>query len=243
MKISVIIPAYNEENNITETLESLLDQSRSVDEIIVVDNNSRDNTVDVVRMFEDVILISESKQGISHARNKGFSYASGDILVKVDADTIVSHDWAERIEKAFLEDENRVGLIGSALYASFEHTTAPFFAITHLYYHYFDKILHLPLLYGPSEAIRASIWHVISKSVDCDDKNIHEDVEIACKIHPFGTIHFDRKWIVYTSTRRILGNPKSFFFDYPRKLVTTYARNWNNVVRGNKNAIARIMFG
>ena len=64
MKVSVVIPVYNEKKRIKKCLDSLLSQSEKPDEIIVVDNNSTDSTVSIVRKYKGVNLVHEKKQGI-----------------------------------------------------------------------------------------------------------------------------------------------------------------------------------
>ncbi len=74
MKISVIVPVHNEEKYIGECIESLLKQSVPADEIIIINNNSTDNTVAIVKKYP-VKLLNEKKQGITFARNKGLNIA------------------------------------------------------------------------------------------------------------------------------------------------------------------------
>ena len=97
--ISVVIPAYNEENNITACLNSLVKQkTKKKFEVIVVDNASTDNTVSVVKKFNkklNLIVVSEKYKGRGAARAKGFSVASGDIILSTDSDTVVPSNWVD----------------------------------------------------------------------------------------------------------------------------------------------------
>lgn len=93
--ISIIIPAFNEEDYIGATIEALrvaCDQLVCTVEILVVDNGSNDATVQTVREF-DISLVYEPSGGVSSARNAGARAATGRYLVFVDADVIVS-PWA-----------------------------------------------------------------------------------------------------------------------------------------------------
>ncbi len=88
-------------------LESLVDQTldSSCYEIIVVDNNSTDNTVDMVGQFAEkypnVKLLSELSQGASQARNRGWREASGKYVAFIDDDAKATPDWLERVVDAF----------------------------------------------------------------------------------------------------------------------------------------------
>ncbi|MFA6436961.1 MAG: glycosyltransferase family A protein [Candidatus Paceibacterota bacterium] len=103
--ISVVIPLYNEENTILKCLKAFEKQIfPGPFEIIVVNNNSTDRSVAVVKQFIkngflDVKLLEEKCQGIVFARQKGFLYAHYPIIATTDADSIVSAEWLERIEK------------------------------------------------------------------------------------------------------------------------------------------------
>jgi glycosyltransferase involved in cell wall biosynthesis len=82
MNISIIIPCYNEEGSIEKVIKSL---PREVKEIIVVDNNSTDQTSDIANK-NNARVILEKKQGYGAAIKAGFMAASGDILVVIDGD-------------------------------------------------------------------------------------------------------------------------------------------------------------
>ena len=87
IKISVIIPTFNRSSFIENTINSVLRQSYSVDEIIVVDNNSTDNTYKLIKKkFPDINLIKEINQGVSHARNRGIIHAKNDWIAFLDSD-------------------------------------------------------------------------------------------------------------------------------------------------------------
>lgn len=87
IKISAVIPAYNAERYIGRAIESVLAQTRPVDEIIVIDDGSTDNTAGVVRAFGDKVkLILKENGGVSIARNAGITAATGNWIAFLDAD-------------------------------------------------------------------------------------------------------------------------------------------------------------
>lgn len=100
MKVSVIIPVYNDSEGIGDTLTSVLKNSSRSLEIIVVDNGSTDETPSKIREFTDthaqVIMKTEAEiQGSYAARNTGIEHASGAVLVFLDADQTVTEGWLE----------------------------------------------------------------------------------------------------------------------------------------------------
>jgi cellulose synthase/poly-beta-1,6-N-acetylglucosamine synthase-like glycosyltransferase len=96
-QVTIIIPAYNEEDTIVKTLASLCyNVTRYTVEIIVVNNNSRDRTEEFVKAC-GVTCITESKQGIVHARNSGLKHAKGEYIINADADTIYPETYIDSI--------------------------------------------------------------------------------------------------------------------------------------------------
>lgn len=105
MSISVIVPAYNEERYLGETLKSiqratefLLKKDAVQTEIIVVDNESKDSTSVIARSF-GARVVNETKHNVARVRNAGASVAKGNVLVFIDADTIVPDELLWRINK------------------------------------------------------------------------------------------------------------------------------------------------
>lgn len=110
--ISVVIPTYNEEKNIERCLRALEEQTlpREDFEIIVVDGQSSDRTVDIAKMYADEV-IQQVSEGVGGARNDGVRVAKGDIIVTTDADCIPHREWLEVVKEHF-EDENVVAVTG-----------------------------------------------------------------------------------------------------------------------------------
>ena len=106
--VSIVIPAYNEESVIRQCLIAAVYQSVPAHEIIVVDNMSKDRTADIVRQMQleypesPIILLSQDlDQGLIPTRNFGLDHATGDILGRIDADSVLEPDWVEQVQKAF----------------------------------------------------------------------------------------------------------------------------------------------
>jgi glycosyltransferase involved in cell wall biosynthesis len=96
--VSILIPAYNAERWISDTIQSALDQTWKHKEIIIVDDGSRDNTLTIARRFasKDVLVAQQVNQGASAARNKAFSLCQGDFIQWLDADDLLSPDKIEK---------------------------------------------------------------------------------------------------------------------------------------------------
>jgi len=219
MKLSVIIPVYNEEKYIDSCLDSLEKQTEKLDQIIIVDNNCTDKTLQIAKKYKQSLplkIIKERKQGLIFARNTGFNKAQGDILARCDADSILPPDWIKKIKEDFLK--NKVdGLTGPIIFYDFFLRTSFFSKI----YLLLMKILQNgETLMGPNMAISKNIWQKIKKKVCFNEKDIHEDIDLSLHIlKNNGKIIYDFNLIAYASSRRIVKTPWIFFINYPWRLL------------------------
>lgn len=99
VSVSIIVPFYNEAEYIERCIQSLLNQDFPAEnyEIIFVNNNSTDNSEEIVKKHSKVILLNESIQNNQTPRNTGIKKAKGDILAWTDADCEISSDWISQI--------------------------------------------------------------------------------------------------------------------------------------------------
>lgn len=105
MKISVLISTYNSENYIKQSIESVLSQTFSDFELIIINDGSTDNTDKIIKSFNDprIIYIKQNNLGVSKSLNKGLKIASGKYIAKLDADDIC---FPFRLEKQYEFMEN-----------------------------------------------------------------------------------------------------------------------------------------
>lgn len=112
-RISVIIPAYNEEKVIRTTIESLLATDYQDKEIILVDDGSVDKTLDIAMQYKDKIkVIHKENGGKASALNQGLLYSTGEIVTIVDADTIIGYSSLKHIASG-MSQENVAAVAGN----------------------------------------------------------------------------------------------------------------------------------
>jgi glycosyltransferase involved in cell wall biosynthesis len=119
LDISIVVPFFNEEKHIESCINALLSQDYPADryEIIMVDNNSTDRSVEIVEKYPEVRLYSEKRRGDFTARNRGISVAKGKIIAFTDSDTAPFSDWLQNILNVMRD--SRVGIIvGNLQYSS-----------------------------------------------------------------------------------------------------------------------------
>lgn len=116
IRISVVVPAYNEEMYLAATLTSLQKQDfTSPYEIIVVDNNSTDGTAALAQTF-GVTVLHEPTPGVCAARQAGTAAARGNIVISTDADTVHPTDWLSRIDEEFSRSDDVILVAGPCRY-------------------------------------------------------------------------------------------------------------------------------
>jgi glycosyltransferase involved in cell wall biosynthesis len=126
-KVSVILLTKNSVATVQKSLESIFKQTRQPDEVVVVDGNSSDGTLDIVRNYP-VKLVSEPGLGFGHARNVGVQNASGDIIFFIDSDCYAEPDWTEKALPHFDSNPEIVGVTGRTNLWNTESPVARFLA-------------------------------------------------------------------------------------------------------------------
>jgi glycosyltransferase involved in cell wall biosynthesis len=111
--ISVVIPTRDRRELVLACVASVLAQTRRPDEILVVDNGSRDGTLDALRRLEGIKVLREPRPGVSHARNRGIESARGELVAFIDDDAAAAPDWLERLA-ACVESTGALGAGGPA---------------------------------------------------------------------------------------------------------------------------------
>jgi glycosyltransferase involved in cell wall biosynthesis len=185
--ISVIVPSFNEEENIAQCLVSLSHQTvdRTGYEIIVVDGGSTDKTCEIARKYADMVFIQTSKK-VGGARNDGAMASKGDIIATTDADCILPSDWIEQVRNAFA-DPAVVQVYGPVypIEDSIGNRFSPFLANTFSRIGYYSRTFYYTL--GCNTAFRrdAFIKAGMYRCIDAGD-----DLEIAMRMKDEGKIRF-----------------------------------------------------
>jgi glycosyltransferase involved in cell wall biosynthesis len=120
MKLSFVVPAYNEETYLPACLESILAQTKELPagttEIIVVNNASTDATREVALRYPGVTVVDEERKGLTFARQAGFAASRGALIANVDSDSRLTPGWLRAVLKRFAENPDMAALSGPVLY-------------------------------------------------------------------------------------------------------------------------------
>lgn len=189
-KVSIIVPAYNEEKNIEDTIKSLLNLDYPKDklEIIVVDDGSKDRTYEIAKKYESDVLRVYRKEngGKASALNYGIRRASGEFIVTLDADSIVPRDALKKMLEYF--DEEDVMIVIPAIQIIkvsnfWEHLQRIEYSYSNFLRLIFDKLNSIYVAPGPFSVFRREFFEKVGYF---DEKNITEDMEIAMRCQAYG---------------------------------------------------------
>ncbi|CAA0336813.1 hypothetical protein ALT721_2320069 [Alteromonas alvinellae] len=114
-KISVLLPVYNGEKYLRESLKSILNQTFNDFELIVIDDGSKDSSLEIIKSFEDKrirLIKNQENLGLIATLNKGLELARGDFIARVDSDDICLPERFEQ-QSCYLDNNPDVGVIGS----------------------------------------------------------------------------------------------------------------------------------
>lgn len=227
--VSVVIPAYNEQESIEACVLAAIAQTVPAVEIIVVDNRSTDDTVAIVRALQAShpeagirLLSQDAEQGLVPTRNLGLDVAIGEVLGRIDADTILQPEWVANVAAAFADPA-----VGGA--------TGP----VHYYDLPFQEALRrtddalrrtlgrispdVRLLFGSNMALRATAWREIRGEV-CRDAadDFHEDIDLSIHLqeHGFGIV-YSSDIVAGMSARRLDDKPRDYV-SYVLRFERTY---------------------
>lgn len=99
MKISIIVPLFNQSEYVSQCIDSLVDQTYAAHEIIVVNDGSSDSPEKILNNYPNIKVINQVNKGLSSARNTGIMHATGDYILPVDADDMLLPQALEKINQ------------------------------------------------------------------------------------------------------------------------------------------------
>lgn len=208
--ISIVIPAYNEEENILKTLYSISQtSSKHQIEVIVVSNNSVDATEALANAC-GVVCITETKQGITNARNGGLAIARGTYIVNADADTIYPASWIDDMVSPLIKDQSLCLTYGKFSFIPIAKTPRA----VYFFYEYISDLNRKICQLFKEEALNVYGFNSACRRLQCLDVDgfnhpagTNEDGWLAIKLREkgYGKLHWVTKnrSIVWTTDRRI----------------------------------------
>jgi len=235
--ISVVIPVFNDARLLRRCLDALAAQTRQADEIVVVDNGCTDDSVAVARAGGARIVV-EQLRGIAPASAAGFDAAHGDLLVRLDADSVADPGWLRHIEQRFDADTALDVITGTADFTDASAFTAWAGRTLYLgwYFWAMGLLLGHPPLFGSNLALRAESWRRMRTTMHRESATVHDDLDLSFQVRPGMVVRFDEHMLMQISARPF-DSAVSFAVRSWRG-IATIALNWPGWIH-RRNLVVR----
>jgi len=209
--ISFVVPAHNEEKHLARTLTAILSEIRRSDcaaEVIVVNNASTDGTADLATSFPDVIVVDEPVKSLVQARRAGFLRAGGMLIANVDADTIITEGWLDRVVQEFRRRPDLVALSGPYIYYDVSKraraAVRAFYVMGYLFYVINRFVLRVgSMLQGGNFVVRRAALEQIG-GYNPMFSFYGEDTDLARRLNAVGAVKFTFGLPALSSGRRLI---------------------------------------
>lgn len=227
--ISVVFPALNEEKNIANCLNALLNQKTKPKQIIFVNHNSTDKTLEIANTYKPIfkqqnieyIVHTEKKKGIANARNSGFALATQPIIASTDSDCIPQKNWIESIATYFKKNDV-VACAGKIVHYDADPLWKEM--TKNGSYNVLYKFLYLINGFHPMTTANCAVLKSAFETVGRFDHQIIsidglDDIDLAARLSFVGKVKYNKNMVVESSFRRYNGFSKAIGSTYRRFLA------------------------
>lgn len=228
MKITILIPCYNEEKTIRQCVLSCLNQTRKPDELIVIDDGSTDRSPEILASLGDVITVVHTPQNTgnkSRAQQYGLEFVTGNVFITTDGDTLMDSHFVERIVENF-HDPKTVAVTGYVKSLRHNWLTACReldYLISQAIHKRAQANMHtLFIIPGCAGAFRTNVFR---KHITFDHDTVTEDTDFTFKLHRKSfKIVYDIRAIVHTQDPPTLHS-------YINQMRRWYCGGWQNLLK------------
>jgi len=224
LTLSVIIPVLDDAAFLSRCLNALALLEHPPHEIIVVDNGSTDDSA-AIALAAGAIVVREYARGIPAAAKAGLDAATGDILARIDSDTLVPPSWAGRVVSAFADDPAVAALTGPGRFYDAGRVLATVAGVLYMsaYFRSVAPLVGQRPVFGSNYAMRRSTWEFARGDIHLD-ANVHDDMDLSFVLDGELAIRYDPELEVGISVRPVTSPTalaKHFWFAWITILV-----NW-----------------
>lgn len=184
-EVSLYIPCFNAGETIGYCLEAVLRQTHPLENIIVVDDGSTDNTIDVVSRYPVRLIRHIDNRGLVSARNTAIKNINTEFVAALDADCIPDPNWLERLLKRF--NSHEIAGVGGRLVEADLSTVFDYWRCIHMRQYWDDRDVVPPFLFGSNTVFRKDVL-VKTDLYNQDYRNNYEDVDLCNRLKIQGYI-------------------------------------------------------
>ena len=209
MRLSFVVPAYNEEAYLPACLESILAQTQNMAdvEIIVVNNASSDRTREVALRYAGVTVVDEIRKGLTFARQAGFAASTGNLIAHVDSDSRLTPRWVEKVLATFEHQPALAALSGPVVYYDLTPkqrvAVQAFYGIAWLTYVLNRYVLRVGSMVQGGNFVTGRWALDAIGGFDTAISFYGEDTDIARRLNAVGEVRFTFALKMFSSARRL----------------------------------------
>ncbi len=179
-KVTLYIPCFNAGRYLSLSLKAVFDQSYPIDEVLLIDDGSTDDTLVIASRFPVRVISHGGNRGLAAARNTAFKEARNEFVAALDADCVAGKDWLAELMKMF-KDETIVGT-GGRLVEKYAVTLADQWRALHMPQRWGEKVLEdPPFLFGCNTVMKRSVV-VAAGAYDERFRRNYEDADLSGRL-------------------------------------------------------------
>jgi cellulose synthase/poly-beta-1,6-N-acetylglucosamine synthase-like glycosyltransferase len=190
--VSVVIPVRDDAGHLRACLRALAGQTVPPDEVVVVDNASRDDSAEVAREA-GARVVREPVLGIPAAASAGYDAARHEVIARLDADCVPPADWIERLGDVLAARPDVDAVTGGARFLDGPRALRGIAAVAYLGAYFASVTLALghPPLFGSNFALRRDAWLEVRDEVHREGTHLHDDIDLSVHLGPERRIVLD----------------------------------------------------
>lgn len=179
-KVSLYIPCFNAEKTIRECLNSVINQTYPIDEILVIDDGCQDKTADIISKYPVRVIRHDKNKGLAASRNTAFEEARNEFIASLDADCFAEPDWLKVLMSCFLDDD--IAGAGGILVENYTVNIADKWRAVHMSQYWGEEIItNPPFLYGSNTVLRKDAVEKVGMYNQWNRSN-YEDLDLSTRI-------------------------------------------------------------